>query len=135
MGRTGVALGGAHPGQGGVGTHGRLPAGAIARTRRLREAGGMAPATTTPPALSDESLVEMLSLIEDADSVELKMTLPEASQRSAVAALDLDPLDAQIRQVFFFDTPDLALNKRGVVVRARRVQRKGDDSVVKLRPV
>jgi hypothetical protein len=95
----------------------------------------MAPATTKPPALSDESLVEMLSLIEDADSVELKMTLPEASQRSAVAALDLDPLDAQIRQVFFFDTPDLALNQRGVVVRARRVQRKGDDSVIKLRPV
>jgi hypothetical protein len=37
--------------------------------------------------------------------------------------------------VYFFDTPDLALNKSGVVVRARRVQRKGDDSVVKLRPV
>jgi hypothetical protein len=95
----------------------------------------MAPATTTPPALSDESLIELLSLIEDADSVELKMTVPEAAQRSAVAALDMDPLDAQIRQVFFFDTPDLALNQRGIVVRARRVQRKGDDSVVKLRPV
>jgi hypothetical protein len=95
----------------------------------------MAPATTTPAALSDESLIELLSLIEDADSVELKMTVPEAAQRSAVAALDMDPLDAQIRQVFFFDTPDLALNQRGIVVRARRVQRKGDDSVVKLRPV
>jgi hypothetical protein len=44
-------------------------------------------------------------------------------------------LDAQVRQVFFFDTPDLALNASGVVVRARRVQKKGDDSVVKLRPV
>jgi hypothetical protein len=40
-----------------------------------------------------------------------------------------------MRQVFFFDTPDLALNRSGVVVRARRVQRKGGDSVVKLRPV
>jgi hypothetical protein len=47
----------------------------------------------------------------------------------------VDPLDAQIRQVFFFDTPDLALDEAGVVVRARRVQGKGDDSVVKLRPV
>jgi hypothetical protein len=37
--------------------------------------------------------------------------------------------------VFFFDTPDLALNQQGIVVRARRVQKKGDDSVVKLRPV
>lgn len=52
-----------------------------------------------------------------------------------MAALGLDPLEAQIRQVFFFDTPDLALNKHGVVVRGRRVQLKGDDSVVKLRPV
>jgi hypothetical protein len=47
----------------------------------------------------------------------------------------VDPLDAQIRQVYFFDTPELALNKSGVVVRARRVQGKGDDTVVKLRPV
>ena len=37
--------------------------------------------------------------------------------------------------MFFFDTPDLTLYEQGVVVRARRVQKKGDDSVVKLRPV
>jgi hypothetical protein len=91
--------------------------------------------TGTPPALSDDALVELLSLVEGADSVELKLTVPESSQRSAIRALGLDPLEAQIRQVFFFDTPDLALSKSGVVVRARRVQRKGDDSVVKLRPV
>ncbi len=47
----------------------------------------------------------------------------------------MDPLDAQIRQVFFFDTPELALNEVGVVVRARRIQGKGNDSVVKLRPI
>jgi hypothetical protein len=91
--------------------------------------------TAAPAAMSNDELVELLALIEGCDSVELKLTVPEASQRSAIAALDLDPLDAQIRQVFFFDTPDLALNNSGVVVRARRVQRKGDDSVVKLRPV
>ena len=51
------------------------------------------------------------------------------------AALGLDPLDAQLRMVYFFDTPALDLNKAGVVVRARRVQGRGDDSVVKLRPV
>ncbi len=50
-------------------------------------------------------------------------------------ALGMDPLEAQIRQVYFFDTPDLALNQQGVVVRARRVQGRYDDSVVKLRPV
>ena len=54
---------------------------------------------------------------------------------STIAALGLDPLGAQIRLVSFFDTPDLALSRAGVVVRARRVQGRGDDSVVKLRPV
>jgi hypothetical protein len=37
--------------------------------------------------------------------------------------------------VFFFDTPDLALDSAGVVVRARRTQGAADDNVVKLRPV
>jgi hypothetical protein len=91
--------------------------------------------TAAAPALSDQQLAEFLRLTRDADSVELKLTVPESDQRSAVAALGMDPLDAQIRQVYFFDTPDLALNRHGLVVRARRVQRKGDDSVVKLRPV
>jgi hypothetical protein len=92
-------------------------------------------AEDTSKRLSDAQLVEMLELTRHADSVELKLTIPESEQRSAVAGLGLDPLDAQIRQVFFFDTPDLALDEHGVVVRARRVQRKGDDAVVKLRPV
>jgi hypothetical protein len=61
--------------------------------------------------------------------------VPETAHSSTVAALEMDPLDAQIRQVFFFDTPDLTLYEHGVIPRARRVQRKGDDSVVKLRPV
>jgi hypothetical protein len=88
--------------------------------------------TTT---LSDERLGELLALIEDADSVELKLTVPHSDHRTAAGALGLDPLDAEIRQVYFFDTPELSLSRGGVVVRARRVQGKGDDSVVKLRPV
>jgi hypothetical protein len=95
----------------------------------------MTTATTRSPRLADDELAELLSLVGQADSVELKLTVPESDQRSAVGALGMDPIEAQIRQVFFFDTPDLALDRAGVVVRARRVQRKGDDSVVKLRPV
>ena len=86
-------------------------------------------------SLSQEQLVELLSVLPASDSVELKLTVPESQHRSTVMGLGMDPLDAQIRQVVFFDTPDLALDRRGVVVRARRVQGKGDDSVVKLRPV
>ena len=85
--------------------------------------------------LSDEDVARVLALIKDSDSVELKLTIPETAHSSTVAALKIDPLDAQIRQVFFFDTPDLTLYEHGVVARARRVQKKGDDSVVKLRPV
>jgi hypothetical protein len=87
------------------------------------------------PALTGEELSRLLVLLKGADSVELKLTVPESDQRSAVAALQMDPLEAQIRQAVFFDTPDLALDRSGVVVRARRVQGIGDDSVVKLRPV
>ena len=91
--------------------------------------------TSQASSLSDSQLVELLSVLSASDSVELKLTVPESQQRSTVAALGMDPLEAQIRQVVFFDTSDLALDKGGVVVRARRVQGKGDDSVVKLRPV
>lgn len=87
------------------------------------------------PRLSDAQVQEVLALSRDADSVELKLTVPDPERRATVKALDLDVLDAQIRQVFFFDTPDLACNAHGVVVRARRVQSRGDDSVIKLRPV
>ena len=93
-------------------------------------------ATATKAAtLSDQDLAELISLTKGADSVELKLTVPVSERSRGAAALGVDPLDAQIRQVYFFDTPDLTLNKAGVVVRARRVQRKGDDTVVKLRPV
>ena len=90
--------------------------------------------TDTHPPLVDDRLAELLALIREVDSVELKLTVPDSQRRSVVEALEMDPLDAQIRQVWFFDTPDLALEGAGVVVRGRRVQGRGDDSVVKLRP-
>jgi hypothetical protein len=90
-------------------------------------------AATRP--IKDEDLEAMLALASGADSIELKLTVPEQAHRSAIEALGLDPLDAQIRLVCFFDTPDLRLNREGVIVRARRVQGREDDSVVKLRPV
>src|SRR6186997_2698265 len=95
----------------------------------------MATAPKRLTELSGDELTNLLTLLRGADTVELKVTLPEATHRSAIAALGLDPLEAQIRQAFFFDTPDLALNQAGVVLRARRVQRRDADTVVKLRPV
>ena len=85
--------------------------------------------------LSDAQLVEALATINESDSVELKLTVPAPEHRATLLALGLDPLAAQIRLVYFFDTPDLALNKAGVVVRARRIQGGKGDTVIKLRPV
>src|SRR5258706_297658 len=84
--------------------------------------------------LTDEGIVQILSLLKNTDGVELKVTVPDADRHSAVLELDLDVLDCDLRQAVFFDKPDLQLSRAGVVVRARRA-RKGGDSVVKLRPV
>ena len=85
--------------------------------------------------LSAEQLVELFDLLGGADSAELKLTVPEGQTNASLRALGIDPLDARVRQVFFFDTPDLTLNAAGVVVRARRIQDAAADTVVKLRPV
>src|SRR5438094_8974463 len=97
----------------------------------------MMASVSTPPriAASDDELQKLVGLIKQCDSVELKLTVPEPAQLTTARALGLDPLQAEIRQVFFFETPDLALDQNGVVVRARRSQEKGDDTVVELRPV
>lgn len=88
-----------------------------------------------PEAHVDEQrIVEALAVLKDADSVELKLTVLDTEQRPVVGAHGLDVLDGELRQVVFFDTPDLRLSRGGVVVRARRVV-KGGDSVIKLRPV
>lgn len=96
-------------------------------------------ATNDQPALAkpltSEQLVEMFRLVKGATSVELKLSIPVGVGHATVKSIGLDPVEAQPRQAFFFDTPDLALNKAGVVVRARRIQGGDGDTVIKLRPV
>ena len=89
----------------------------------------------TARRLSDAEIGVVLELMKNADSVELKLTVPSRSHRATIRGLPVDPIEAQPRQVFFFDTPDLALNKAGVIVRARRIQGGKGDTVIKLRPV
>ena len=86
-------------------------------------------------AMSGEELVQLVGLMDGSDTVELKLTVPHDEMQSAIRSLGIDELEAQIRQVVFFDTPDLALHRAGLVVRARRIQGGGGDTVVKLRPV
>jgi hypothetical protein len=95
--------------------------------------------TTTParrPArLNDSQLGELMGLLKGADTTELKVSIPQGNHFATIRGLPIDPVEAQPRQVFFFDTPDLALNKAGVVVRARRIAGGRGDTVVKLRPI
>ena len=107
---------------------------AVLARKRAGHEGSIMTVDSTPRLVSDE-LRELLRLAREADSIELKLTVPEQEYRSTAAALGVDPLEAQIRQVFFFDTPDLRLNEAGVVARARRIQGRESDSTVKLRPV
>ncbi|WP_084105535.1 hypothetical protein [Demequina sp. NBRC 110056] len=86
-------------------------------------------------ALTRDQVLGVLAHLPLADSVELKATVPSPSRRSVVEALDLDVMRAELRQVTFFDTPALAAYAAGVVVRVRRRQGRGGDSVVKLRPL
>ena len=95
----------------------------------------MPPTRRPAPRLSDAQLGSMLELVKGADSVELKLTVPSISHRATIQGLPIDPVEAEPRQVFFFDTPNLDLDKAGLVVRARRIQGGRGDTVVKLRPV
>jgi hypothetical protein len=96
-----------------------------------------AQAVTTEVAkpLSGEDVMRIMRLGKGSNSIELKLSVPMGGQRATVRSIGLDPVEAQPRQAFYFDTPDLALNRAGVVVRARRIQGGRADTVVKLRPV
>src|SRR4051794_31463585 len=87
------------------------------------------------PRLNDAQLGELMQLLKGADTAELKVSIPQGNQVTTIRGLPLDPVESQPRQVFFFDTPDLALSKAGVVVRARRIQGGRGDTVIKLRPI
>ena len=91
------------------------------------------PALAKP--LSGEEVGQVLNLGKGANSIELKLSVPATGHSATVKGIGLDPVEAQPRQAFFFDTPDLALYQAGVVVRARRIQGGDADTVVKLRPV
>ncbi len=95
----------------------------------------LSPAAAGDGHLTDAQLVELLGILRGVDSVELKLTVPTDAHRSTIQVLPVDPIEAQPRQIYFFDTPDLTLFHAGVVVRARRIQGGRGDTVIKLRPV
>jgi hypothetical protein len=101
---------------------------------KIRPARAPAKRSAESTRLSPEQLVEVLELLKGATSVELKLMVPD-SQRPVIRRLGFDPVEAEPRQVFFFDTPDLQLEKAGLIVRARRSPGGKADTVIKLRPI
>ena len=96
------------------------------------------PAGADPPAadtrLSDADVGKVLELLKGATAVELKLVV-DHPPGATLRRLGFDPVEAQPRQVYFFDTPDLALERAGLIVRARRSAGDRGDTVVKLRPI
>jgi hypothetical protein len=68
-------------------------------------------------------------------AIEIKITARAKDEDAVRAALDSAGIEAEKREVYFFDTPELALFDAGIVLRARLVHDGADDSTVKLRPV
>jgi hypothetical protein len=100
----------------------------------VRSSADRVPTASGGPLLTASQLRDVTRMLADVDSVELKVTVPDAGRRAVSDRLGMDVLDAKIRQVFFFDTARLDLNDSGVVVRARRIQGRTGDAVVKVRP-
>jgi len=92
-----------------------------------------APAAS-PNEMTPGDMLKLMSFAADIGSIELKMTVPPEN-RASLGKLSLDTLQGRIREVVFFDTPDLKLYEAGVVLRGRRTQGKPEDTVVKLRPL
>lgn len=111
----------------------------VATTRAVarKQAPIATPAADAPESrrLSPKDVATVLKLLKDSGSVELKLTVPAEGHRAAARAIGLDAVEAQPRQAYFFDTPDLALNRAGIILRARRFQGGKGDTVVKVRPV
>jgi len=67
------------------------------------------------------------------DAVEIKVTIRPDQELRAVRAMEVNEDTADIRLIYFYDTPDLDLFESGIALRARLVKGDDDDSTVKFR--
>jgi hypothetical protein len=69
------------------------------------------------------------------DAVETKVTIRPDQELRAERAMKVNEDTAEVRVIYFYDTPQLALFDTGIALRARLVKGDDDDSTVKFRPV
>jgi len=68
-------------------------------------------------------------------AVEIKVTIRPDQELRALRAFKVDEDTAEVRVIYFYDTPKLTLFDEGVVLRSRLVKGDADDTTVKIRPV
>jgi hypothetical protein len=90
---------------------------------------------TVVQSMAPQELKKLLHLVRNAKSIEIKVSVPMGAHQRVALGMGIDPIEAQVRHVYFFDTADQALNKAGLIVRARRIAGGTADTVVKVRPV
>ncbi|GAA4609371.1 hypothetical protein BJY16_007292 [Actinoplanes octamycinicus] len=124
---------------------GKTEQSAVAHARRIRRSDPDSSETLRPPGRYPgrtggkwgfwsppvDRSGRTVKLASEADRVELKVVSSERQCR----ALDLERHAVQTRRVYFLDTPDLALDRHGLIVRVRDMGGRPDDAVVKLRPM
>jgi hypothetical protein len=93
-----------------------------------------APKPPTEPSAPEPFRVDEKA-IDSRNGVEFKITIAQNQAATVLELLHLSPDKAKREHIRFYDTPQLALYNRGVVLRTRKVHNGADDSTVKLRPV
>jgi hypothetical protein len=91
---------------------------------------------TAPPTMATHTAVESFRDIDPAiERFEFKVTVFPSEEPKVQAELRRARLTPVRRRVYFYDTPELALFAKDLVLRARQTDGEDDDSTVKLRPL
>ncbi|RJF93265.1 hypothetical protein [Sphingomonas cavernae] len=85
--------------------------------------------TTATPKASEGGVPTFAGM----DAVEIKVTIRPDQELRAERAMQVDEDTADIRLIYFYETPNLDLFNAGIALRARLVKGDADDSTVKFR--
>ena len=86
-------------------------------------------------AATPKTSKEQASPLAEMDAVEIKVTIRPDQELRAERTMEINEDTADVRVIYFYDTPALDLFHAGVALRARLVKGDDDDSTVKFRPV
>ena len=83
---------------------------------------------------TDPNIPHGVPIFAGLDTVEIKVTIRPDQELRAERSMEVNEDTADVRLIYFYDTPGLDLLEAGVALRARLVKGGADDSTVKFRP-